>query len=70
MKKQLLPGEDPDVLVRGKKLTSGLSRAIRLEASKEKARDFLINECKWSSEQFDEEDWDMLDTTLDKKPDN
>ena len=23
---------------------------------------------KWSSEQFDEVDWDMLDATLEKKP--
>ena len=35
--KQLLPREDAAVFVRDKKLTSGLSRAIRLEASREKA---------------------------------
>ena len=29
----------------------------------------MTNECKWSAEQFDEVDWDLLDTTLDKKPD-
>ena len=52
-----------------KKLTCDLSRAIRLEASREKAKEFWINECKWSSEQFDEGDWDMLDATLEKKPD-
>ena len=48
--KQLLPGEDAAVFVRGKKLTSDLSRAIRLEASREKAREFLIREWKWSPE--------------------
>ena len=52
------------MFVGGKKLTSDLSRAIRLEASREKAKEFLINECKWSSEQFDEVDWDLLDPTL------
>ena len=44
--KQLLQGEDAAVFVRGKKLTSGLSRAIRLEASREKASVFLTSECK------------------------
>ena len=24
--------------------------------------------CKWSEEQFEEVDWDMLDATLEKKP--
>ena len=57
--KQLLPGEDAAVYVGGKKLTSNPSRVIRLEESKEKAKEFLINECKWTSEQFDEIDWDM-----------
>ena len=57
------------MFVRGKKLTSGLSRAIRLEASREKAREFLISECKLSPEQFDEVDWDLLDAALEKKPD-
>ena len=66
--KQLLPGEDAAVFVGGKKLTSDLSRAVRLEASREKTKEFLINECKWSAEQFDEVDWD-LDATLHKKPD-
>ena len=42
--KQLLPGEDAAMFVGGKKLTSDLSRAIRLKASREKAREFLINE--------------------------
>ena len=63
---QLLPGEDAAVFVKGKKLTSDLNRAIRLEASGEKAKEFLINECKWSSEQFDEVNWDMLDAALEK----
>ena len=54
--KQLLPREDEAVFVGGEKLTSDLSRAIRLEANREKTREFLINECKWSSEQFDEVD--------------
>ena len=36
--KQLLPSEDTVVFVGGKKLTSDLSRAIRLEASREKAK--------------------------------
>ena len=67
--KQLLPGEDAAVFVGGKKLTSDLSRAVRLETSREKAKEFLINECKWSAEQFDEVDWGLLDATLDKKPD-
>lgn len=65
----MLPGEDAAVFVRGKKLTSDLIRAIRLEASREKAEEFLINECKWSPEQFNEVDWDMLDAALEKKPD-
>ena len=64
--KQLLPREDAAVFVGDKQLTSDLSRAIRLEASREKAKEFLINECKWSSEQFDEIDWHLLDTTLKK----
>ena len=64
--KQPLSGENAAVFVGGKKLTSDLSRAIRLEASREKAREFLINECKWSPEQFDEVDWDLLDATLEK----
>ena len=36
---------------------------------RKKAKEFLINECKWTSEQFDEVDWNMLDVTLEKKPD-
>ena len=40
--KQLLPGEDVAVFVRGKKLTSDLSKAIRFEAGREKAKEFLI----------------------------
>ena len=67
--KQLLPGKDAAVFVGGKKLTSNLSREIRLEATRENAKKFLINECKWALEQFDEVDWDMLDATLEKKPD-
>ena len=63
-----MPGEDAAVSVGGKKLTSDLSRAVRLEASRGKAKEFLINECKWSSEQFDEVVWDLLDATLEKKP--
>ena len=47
------------MFVGGKKLTSDLSRTIRLEAS--------INACKWSSEKFDEVDWDLLDATLENK---
>ena len=58
------------LFVGDKKLTSDLSRAIRLEASREKTKEFWINECKWPSEQFDEGDWDMLDATLEKKPDD
>ena len=65
-KKQLLPGEDAPVFVGGKKITSDLSRAIRLESSREKAKEFLINECKCSPEQFDEVDWNLLDATLRK----
>ena len=42
--KQLLPGEDGAVFVGGKKLTSDLSGEIRLEASREKAKEVLINE--------------------------
>ena len=48
--KQLLPGEDAVVFVRGKKLTIDLSRAIRLETNREKAKEFLTSECKWSPE--------------------
>ena len=59
--KQLLPGKDAAVFVGGKHLTSDLSRAIRLEASRETAKEFLINKCKWTSEQSDEVDWDMSD---------
>ena len=62
--KKLLPEEDAAVFVGGKQLTSHLSRAMRLEASREKAKEFLINECKLSSERFDEVDWDLLDATL------
>ena len=38
--KQLLPGEDVAIFVRGEKLTSDLSKAIRLEAGREKAKIF------------------------------
>ena len=65
--KQFLPREDVTVFVGGKKLTSDLSRAIRLKASREKAKEFLINECKLSSDKFDEVDWDLLDATLGEK---
>ena len=44
--KQLLPGEDVAVFVRGKKLTSDLSKTIRFEVEREEAEDFLMNECK------------------------
>ena len=36
--KQMLPREDVAVFVGGKKLTGDLSRAIKLEASREKAK--------------------------------
>ena len=36
--KQLLPGEDAAVFIGDKKLTSDLSKAIRLETSREKAK--------------------------------
>ena len=36
--KQLLPGEDVAVFARGKKLTSDLSKAIRFEVAREKAK--------------------------------
>ena len=39
--KQLLPGEDAAVFVGGKKLTSDLSREIRLEAGREKSQRIL-----------------------------
>ena len=55
------------VFVRGKKLTSDLSKAIRFEVGREKAKDFLMNECKWTEEQFEEVEWDLLDATLSKK---
>ena len=38
--RQLLPGEDVVVFIRDKKLTSDLSKVIRFEIGREKARDF------------------------------
>ena len=38
--KQLIPGEDAAVFVGGKKLTSDLSRAVRLEVSRERQKNF------------------------------
>ena len=67
--KQLLPGKDIAVFVRGKKLTSDLSKTIRFKVGREKAKDFLLKECKWSEEQFEQVDWAMLDSTLNNKPD-
>ena len=29
----------------------------------------MVKECKWSEEQFEQVDWDMLDSTLNNKPD-
>ena len=49
-KTQLLPGEHAVVFVRGKKFTNDLSKAIWLEASREKAKEFLVNKCKWPAE--------------------
>ena len=69
MDKQLLPGEDIVVFVRVKQPTSDLSKVVRFEVGREKAKYFLMKECKWSEEQFEEVDWDMLDSTLAKKPD-
>ena len=48
--RQLLPGEDVAVFIRDKKLTSDLSKAIRFEIGREKARDFLVREYKGSEE--------------------
>ena len=53
---QLLTGEDVAVFVRGKKLTSDLSKAIRFEVGRKQAKDFLMNEYKWTEEQFEEVD--------------
>ena len=44
--RQLLPGEDVVVFIRDKKLISDHSKAIRFEIGREKAKEFLIRECK------------------------
>ena len=68
---QLLPNKDVAMLIRGNKITCVISSPIRLHASKELARKYLMTrrKKKWSQVQFDSGDWEHLDLALKSKED-
>ena len=66
---QLLPHEDAAVIVGGKKATSDFAKPIRFDLSKRFARWYLPSFEGWTTEQFDEVDWERLDATLEPKAD-
>ena len=57
---QLLPKESAGIFVRGEKITSDPTNALRYLLGKERAKTFLCAEQGWLEEQFDEVGWDWF----------
>jgi hypothetical protein len=64
---QTLPKEKAALFLHRTKQTSDISESVRFFLARTQAREFYINELKWTSEQFEEVDWDSLHLTLKKK---
>lgn len=64
---QTLPRERAALFLHQVKQTSDISEAVRFHLAKTQAREFYCNELKWTSEKFDEIDWDSLHAALSKK---
>ena len=62
--RQLLPFESVALMVNGMKITGDIADAVRFARGREEARNFLIKEKGWSSEQFDEVEWVALHNAL------
>lgn len=67
-KQRLLPKEAAGIFVRGQKLTSDPSSALRYLLSICAAKSFLCSEQGWSTQQFDKVGWDWLHKVLATKP--
>jgi hypothetical protein len=64
---QMLPKEKAALFLHSIKQTGDISEPMRFFLARTQAREFYINELKWSSDSFDEVDWDALNLTLAKK---
>jgi hypothetical protein len=67
IRSQTLPKEKAALFLHRVKQTSDISEAMRFHVAKTQAREFYTNELKWMSEQFDEVDWESLNSALNKK---
>jgi hypothetical protein len=64
---QTLPRERAALFLHQVKQSSDISEAVRFHLAKTQAREFYCNKLKWTSEKFDEVDWDSLHVALNKK---
>jgi hypothetical protein len=66
---QLLPCKDVTLIVWGSKITGDISGPLRFHTSKTTARTYLQQrkKNKWTNKQFDEVDWDHLDSAMKSK---
>jgi len=64
---QTLPRETAALFLHSVKQTGDISEPIRFFLARTQARNFYVNDLKWSGESFDEVDWDALNLTLSKK---
>jgi hypothetical protein len=64
---QTLPRERAALFLHNVKQTGDISDPMRFFLARKQAKDFYVSELKWTSESFDEVDWDALNITLAKK---
>ncbi len=55
---QVLHNKDTNLFVRGEELMSDITKMVWCIEGRQEAKTFLINEDKWTEEQFEEVDWD------------
>ena len=67
--RQLLPKESAAIFINGVKQTNGIVKPIRFGMRKIYAKEFLVDDKKWTEAQFEDVDWERLHETLEKKPD-
>jgi hypothetical protein len=70
---QILLQEDVALIVWGNKITGNISSSLHFHTSKSVARKYNIHQQKkgkWTTEKFEEVDWEHLDHALKSKPNN
>jgi hypothetical protein len=70
---QILPREDVALIVWGDKIRGNISSSLSSHARKSVARKYHIHQQKkgkWTTEQFEEVDWEHMDHALKSKPNN